>query len=127
MANALDLATRLSTHAMIERVRYPGLPNDPWHNRATALMRRGFGAMVSFDVVGGAGAAEALCTSTDLIVHATSLGGIESTIERRRRWPGESRSTPENLVRMSVGCEGVEDLWADLDHALTIARRIAGA
>ena len=127
MANALDLATRLSTHAMVERVRYPGLPDDPWHDRATALMRRGFGAMVSFDVVGGAGAAEALCTSTDLIVHATSLGGIESTIERRRRWPGESRSTPENLVRMSVGCEAVEDLWADLDHALTIARRIAGA
>ena len=127
MANALDLATRLSTHAMVERVRYPGLPDDPWHDRATALMRRGFGAMVSFDVVGGAGAAEALCTSTDLIVHATSLGGIESTIERRRRWPGESRSTPENLVRISVGCEAVEDLWADLDHALTIARRIAGA
>ena len=124
-ANAHELATRLRDHPLVERVRYPGLPDDPWHDRARALMVNGFGAMLSFDVSGGAGAAEALCTSTELIVHATSLGGVESTIERRRRWPAESPSTPENLVRLSVGCEHVDDLWDDLLHALRIAERAA--
>ena len=57
--------------------------------------------------------------STRLIVHATSLGGIETTMERRARWPGEE-TTPASLPRLSVGCEDVEDLWRDLDHALAI-------
>jgi hypothetical protein len=54
-----------------------------------------------------------------LIVHATSLGGIETTMERRARWPGEE-TTPASLLRLSVGCEDLEDLWRDLDHALSI-------
>ena len=56
--------------------------------------------------------------ATRLWVHATSLGGVESSLERRRRWPGESADVPETLVRLSVGVEDVEDLWRDLDEAL---------
>jgi cystathionine gamma-synthase len=116
--NAEVLARRLFEHPMVERVRYPGLVDDEWHARAGRQMS-GAGFMVSFEVLGGAPAAEAVARSTQLIVHATSLGGIETTIERRHRWPGEE-TTPPALLRMSVGCEHVEDLWRDLDHGLRI-------
>jgi cystathionine gamma-synthase len=53
-----------------------------------------------------------------LITHATSLGGIESLWERRRRWALESPSVPEQLIRLSVGCEHVEDIWQDIEQAL---------
>jgi cystathionine gamma-synthase len=122
-ANARELAKRLLDHAGIERVRYPGLPTDEWHERADAQMS-GPGFMVSFEVLGGAPAAEAVARSARLIVHATSLGGIETTIERRGRWPGEE-TTPPALLRLSVGCEDVEDLWRDLDHALRIGAHAA--
>ncbi|EAP97692.1 putative L,L-Cystathionine gamma-Lyase [Janibacter sp. HTCC2649] len=100
-ANAAVLATRLAEHAGVERVRYPG-----------------FGAMVSIDVAGDADAAERVAASTQLWVHSTSLGGVESQLERRRRQPGEPEVVPENLLRLSVGIEDVEDLWRDLDAAL---------
>ena len=100
--SAQDLATRLSAHPTIERVRYPG-----------------FGAIVSFDVAADAAHTEKVCESSELIAHATSLGGVESTWERRRRWPAESLSVPENLIRLSVGCEHVDDLWADIAQALS--------
>jgi cystathionine gamma-synthase len=102
-ANAAELAHRLRTHPAVERVRYPG-----------------FGAIVSIEVAGGADAAERVASSTRLWVHATSLGGVESTLERRRRHVGEAPTVPENLIRLSVGVEDVEDLWADLDAALTL-------
>ncbi len=117
-ANAVELARRLSEHPVVERVRYPGLPTDEWHHRSNAQMT-GPGFMIAIEVVGGAAAAEAAARSTRLIVHATSLGGIETTMERRARWPGEE-TTPASLLRLSVGCEDVEDLWRDLDHALAI-------
>jgi cystathionine gamma-synthase len=117
-ANAGELARRLHEHPAVERVRYPGLPNDEWHDRSQAHMT-GPGFMVAVEVVGGAAAAEAVARSTRLIVHATSLGGIETTMERRARWPGEE-TTPASLLRLSVGCEDIEDLWHDLDHALAI-------
>lgn len=117
-ANAGDLADRLTQHPMVTRVRYPGLASDPWHERAVAQMT-GPGFMVAFETAGGATAAEAVARSTRLIVHATSLGGIETTMERRARWPGEE-GTPASLLRLSVGCEDVEDLWRDLEHALRI-------
>ena len=63
-------------------------------------------------------AADLLTRKTSLWVHATSLGGVESTFERRRRWRTEAATIPEGLVRMSVGIEDVDDLWADLDQAL---------
>ena len=73
-----------------------------------------FGAIISLELQGGADAAEAVADATRLWVHATSLGGVESTLERRRRWPEESPEVPDGLLRLSVGIEDVEDLWADL-------------
>ena len=122
--SAHELAHRLERHPGVDRVRYPGLPSDPAHERASCQMD-GFGTLVAFEVAGGAGAAEALARSTRLIVHATSLGGIETTMERRAKWPGET--APPALLRLSVGCEDVEDLWADLDHALAIAAAVQRA
>jgi len=115
-ANALELAKRLSKHPGVSRVRYPGLPEDSQHDRAKSFMR-GFGAVVSFEVKDGPEKAERICENSKLITHATSLGGIESLWERRRRWPAESTLTPENLIRFSVGCENVEDLWRDVEQA----------
>ena len=77
----------------------------------------GFGAMLCFEVRGGHEAADIVCKSVELITHATSLGGVETTIERRNRWVGEEAVSPA-LLRMSVGCEHVEDLWMDLNQAL---------
>ena len=109
------LAQRLSEHPAVERVRYPGLANDPGHERAAAQMQ-GFGAIVSFEMA-DAEAAERVCAAVGLIVHATSLGGVETTMERRRRHPREEL-TPDGLIRISVGCEHPDDLWADLSKAL---------
>jgi cystathionine gamma-synthase len=79
---------------------------------------RGYGAIVSIEVHGDAARAEHVAESTRIWVHATSLGGLESTLERRRRWAAEPVGVPETLIRLSVGIEDVEDLWADLDAAL---------
>jgi cystathionine gamma-synthase len=105
-ANAAELAARLAGHPAVTRVHYPGL-----------------GAMVSLEVRGDAAAAERVATSTSLWVHATSLGGVESSLERRRRWTGESADVPETLVRLSVGVEDIDDLWADLAESLDAATR----
>lgn len=110
-ATALELARRLQAHAAVERVRYPGLGDE----RAARYLRA-FGGLLSFDVAGGARAARKVETATRLITNATSLGGVESLIETRQRWEGER--VPENLIRLSVGLEDVEDLWTDLEQAL---------
>jgi cystathionine gamma-synthase len=120
-ANAAELARRLAGHSAVQRVRHPSLPDDPGHQRAVRQMR-GFGAMLSIDVRGGAEEAERVAAATRLWVHATSLGGVESTLERRRRHAAESPLVPEGLLRLSVGIEDVEDLWGDLDQALSPAR-----
>jgi cystathionine gamma-synthase len=78
--------------------------------------------MVSFEVVGGAAVADATCAATRLIPDATSLGGVETTMERRAKWPGDD-GVPPGLIRLSVGCEAVDDLWRDLDQALRSAAR----
>jgi cystathionine gamma-synthase len=98
--NAQTLAERLGERYV---VHYPGLPGDPGHERATRLMD-GYGAMLSFEHPG----ADDVCRRVRVITHAKSLGGVESLIERRA--PG--------LLRLSVGCEHVEDLWDDLEQAL---------
>jgi cystathionine gamma-synthase len=116
-ASALELALRLQSHAAVTKVRYPGLPDDPGHVIASKQMR-GFGAILSFETVGTAGDAEAFCDRVELITHATSLGGVETLIERRRRWPEERDDIPETLIRLSVGIEDPEDLWRDLSQAL---------
>ena len=117
-ANAAELARRLAGHPAVARVRHPSLPHDPGHERAAAQMR-GFGAIVAVELAGGAAAAEQLAATVRLWVHTTSLGGVESTLERRRRHATEPATVPEALVRLSVGVEDVEDLWADLDRALS--------
>ena len=116
--NAGELARRLDADPRIERVLYPGLPSDPGHE-LSGRQSDGYGAMMSFLVAGDGDAAQAVCDRVRLITHATSLGGVESLIERRARYAGErANGVPENLVRLSVGIEHVEDLWADLDQAL---------
>ncbi|HYO41513.1 MAG TPA: PLP-dependent transferase [Nocardioidaceae bacterium] len=100
-ANAQELARRLAGHPAVEEVRYPG-----------------FGAILALVTASGADAADLLTRRTTLWVHATSLGGVESTFERRRRWRTEAATIPEGLVRLSVGIEDVDDLWSDLAAAL---------
>ena len=111
-ATALELARRLSAHAQVEIVRYPGLGDT----RAERWMKGGFGGLLSFDVRGDARAVE---TATRVIENATSLGGTRSTMESRHRWEGDR--VPQGLLRLSVGLEDVEELWADLEQALAAA------
>jgi len=120
-ASAAELARRLAEHPAVARVRHPSLPSDPGHERAKAQMR-GFGSVVSVEVRGGAAAATAVQDGVRLWLPATSLGGVESLVERRRRHPLEPVVVPEELLRLSVGVEDVEDLWADLDAALTASQ-----
>ena len=116
--NAATLAQRLDAHPRVGRVRYPGLAADPGHAVA-ARDHAGFGAVVSFELDGTAEDAERTCNAVRLISHATSLGGVESLIERRARHEGDAGfGTPETLLRFSVGIEHVEDLWTDLAQAL---------
>lgn len=114
--NAMVLAQRLEAHPKVTTTRYPGLPSHPTHVAARRQLR-GFGTLVSFDVRGDASAADAVCTGLQVIQHATSLGAVESTVERRAAVPGQEH-LPPTLLRLSVGIEGVEDLWADLEQAL---------
>lgn len=113
--SAADLARRLTGHPGVTRVRYPGLPDHPGHARACAQMS-GFGALIGFEVPSEV-AANTLCDSVRVIRSATSLGGVETTIERRAKYPGQEH-LPAGFLRLSVGCEHVEDLWDDLASAL---------
>jgi cystathionine gamma-synthase len=100
-ANATELASRLDAHPAVQRTSYPG-----------------FGAIVTIEVPGGAAGAERVASAVQLWTHATSLGGVESQLERRRRHASEPETVPESLLRLSVGIEDVEDLWRDRDRAL---------
>jgi cystathionine gamma-synthase len=118
---ALMLAERLSTHPLVARVRYPGLPSHPTHATAKRVLK-GFGTIISFDVHGGAELADDVCRNVRLIRHATSLGAVESTMERRAAIPGQEH-LPPTLLRISVGIEDAEDLWLDLDSAMRSVAR----
>lgn len=109
-ASALELARRLSNHSAVQHVRYPGLGDE-----VAARYVDAFGPLLSFDVSDGERALS-VERSLQLIENATSLGGVASTLEARARWEGER--VPQGLLRMSVGLEDVEDLWADLTRAL---------
>ena len=115
-ASAQVLAERLAEHPRVRGVRYPGLREDPGHQRARDTMS-GFGSLLCAEFADAA-TADAVVEACRLWVFATSLGGVESTLERRRRWATEAPSVPEGLVRLSVGIEHVGDLWADLAQAL---------
>jgi len=114
--NAQTLAEHLAGHRAVRRVRYPGLPDDPAHEVAARTMD-GYGSMIAIELADAA-TADAVVEAVRLWAHATSLGGVESSLERRRRWPGELPVVLEGLLRLSVGIEHVEDLWSDLERAL---------
>ena len=119
--NALELAKRLEKDPRVLKVRYPGLASDPYHERAKSFMK-GFGAMISFEVKADIAQIDKMCNSSTLITNATSLGGVESIWERRRRWATESHTIPENLIRFSVGIENVDDLWSDIQSCFLAAK-----
>lgn len=114
--NAMILAERLERHPNITLTRYPGLASHPTHEAARRQLK-GFGTIISLDVRGDAAGADAVCAGLKLIQHVTSLGAVESTMERRASIPGQEH-LPPTLLRLSVGIEAVEDLWSDLDRAL---------
>lgn len=114
MASAAELALRMREHPAVAGVRYPGLPGDPGHERAAAQFAGGFGSVLAVVLHDDAAAAERLVSGLRVWTPATSLGGVESLVERRRRHPDEPRTVPENLLRLSVGIENVADLWQDL-------------
>jgi cystathionine gamma-synthase len=116
-ASTATLAERLANHPAVTRVRYPGLPDDPGHAVASRQMT-GYGSVLSFETIGDADSAEKVCANVTLMTHATSLGGVETLIERRRRWIEERPDIPHTLIRLAVGIEDVDDLWNDLDSAL---------
>lgn len=101
-ASAKQLALRMAGHPAVGRVRYPG-----------------FGTIVSFELADGA-AADRACRATRIIRHATSLGGVETSMERRSVHPGQEH-IPPGLIRLSIGCENSEDLWSDLNRALGVS------
>ncbi len=111
-ATATDIAIRLSKHDAVRSVRYPGLSTDPGYPVAKRTLS-GPGAVLSFETIGAADALDRATLGLRVITVATSLGGVESTIERRARLTGQEH-LPATLLRLSVGCEHVEDLWDDL-------------
>jgi cystathionine gamma-synthase len=110
---ALAVATFLSSHPRVTAVHYPGVSPSP---AAVKQMPRGFGPLLSFEIAGSAAEADAVVAAARLIVPATSFGGVESSWERRARWPAET--APDTLIRMSCGIEPADDLLADLAVAL---------
>jgi cystathionine beta-lyase/cystathionine gamma-synthase/pimeloyl-ACP methyl ester carboxylesterase len=114
-ATALAIADYLTAHPRVAAVHYPGACAAT-RDLARAQMPRGFGPLLSFELEGGAAEADAVVAAARLIVPATSFGGVESSWERRARWPGES--APDSLIRFSAGLEPAADLIADIDQSL---------
>ncbi len=117
--SALALARRLEGHAALDAVLYPGLPSHPGHEVACRQMQGGFGGMLSLRVRGGRARALEVASRLDLFARATSLGGTESLVEHRATVEGAGSRTPDDLLRLSVGLEDVDDLHDDLDRALS--------
>jgi len=119
-ASALALAQRLENHSAIERVHYPGLISHPQHELAKRQMPNGFSGMISIQIKGDEANARRVASKLALFQQATSLGGVESLAEHRKSIEGPDSKTPGNLVRLSIGLEHVDDLWEDLDQALSV-------
>lgn len=117
-ANALAIARHFSSHPKVESVLYPGLASHPAHDIAKRQMADGYGGMMSFLVKGGYEDARAFCTRLKVLLPATSLGGVESLAEHRKTVEGPTSPVPDNLVRLSVGIENVNDLIMDLEQSL---------
>jgi cystathionine gamma-synthase len=116
--NALRVAEYLAAHSAVAQVYYPGLAQHPGHAVAAAQMPGGFGGVLSVCMAGGSAAAFDTARRTRFFTRATSLGGVESLIEHRASIEGAGSSTPENLLRLSIGIEDAEDLIDDLAEAL---------
>ena len=115
--NAMKIAQYLAQHPKVTRVHYPGLPSHPGHKIAAREMSS-FGGMLSFETKGGRDAAISVAANTKIFIRATSLGGVESLIEHRASIEGAGTTSPESLLRVSIGLENPDDLIEDLDQAL---------
>jgi len=115
-ATASLIAPRLAAHPKIQNVRYPGLNDDPSHAIAEKQMR-GFGFLIGFDLANGE-TANRFLENCDALVIATSFGSTHSSAERRIRWGDD---VADGFVRLSVGCEPAEALWAEIESALAQA------
>ena len=118
--NAQALATMLHSHPAVRSVRYPGLPDDPAYPTASAQMRR-FGGLVAFELADGAAVHEMVARS-DLLIAATSFGGIYTSVDRRARWGDQ---VVDGFARLSVGIEDTDDLVADVESALSAVCPVA--
>ena len=117
--NAMKVASFLAQHRKVARVHYPGLQSHPGHQIAAKQMSL-FGGMLSFEVKDGRDTAMSVATKTKIFIRATSLGGVESLIEHRASIEGPGTTSPEGLLRMSIGLENADDLIEDLDQALGV-------
>ncbi|MFN0190798.1 MAG: trans-sulfuration enzyme family protein [Aestuariivirga sp.] len=117
-SNALAIARHFSAHPKVQQVLYPGLSSHPGHAIARRQMSDGYGGMMSLLIKGGLEDAKRFCTRLKVIVPATSLGGVESLAEHRKTVEGPASPVPDNLVRLSIGIENVNDLIADIEQAL---------
>ena len=117
-ANAKAIARHFASHPKVERVLYPGLATHPGHEIARRQMTDGFGGMMSLLLKSDFEGAKKFCTKLNLIIPATSLGGAESLAEHRKTIEGPESPVPDNLVRLSIGIENVNDLIADIEQAL---------
>ena len=116
--NAVAIVEFLKTHPGVEKIYYPGLADHPNHGIAKKQMNGNFGSMISIQVKGGEKEAMRFAGSLRIFKHATSLGGVESLIEHRRTAEGQSPKSPDNLLRLSIGVEYIDDLIADLRKGL---------
>ena len=118
--NAFLLAKHLEKHAKIEKVLYPGLVSHPQHLLAKNQQNGGYGAMLSVLIKGNEKETIKISTKLKYFTLATSLGGVESLVEHRKSVEGENSPTPDNLLRISVGIEHIDDLIADWEQALVV-------
>ena len=125
---AAHIARFLAADRRVRRVLYPGLPDHPGHALAARQMQGGFGAMLSFELLGDFAAAKRVVESTRLFQLAVSLGAVESLIEQPAAMSHASydradrlaHGIADGLIRLSVGLEAAEDLQADLDQAMSV-------
>jgi cystathionine gamma-synthase len=117
--NAQKLAQYLAQHPKVEKVMYPGLITDEFHEISKKQMQNGFGGMMSILIKGNEKTALQFASNLKLVKHATSLGGVETLVDHRRSAEGIHSNSPENLVRISVGIEHIDDLILDFEQALS--------
>jgi cystathionine gamma-synthase len=115
--NAMAFANHFANHKDVQKILYPGLLNHPGHEIAKKQMQNGFGGMMSILINGADIRALEMAKQAELFIPATSLGGVESLIEHRRTVAGPDSGIPENLLRLSIGIEHIDDLIADFEQA----------